>query len=94
MKKAKRWGLRWRGKREEVFEKRRRRDWVKERKEEESRSARRKKMGKFEKRERRREWVKEMAKEKREFDALRLFQYHNQSLDSDLYLSPKKPQLT
>ena len=44
--------------------------------------------------EKRREWVKEMAKEKREFDALRLLKYHNQSLDSDLYLGPKKPQLT
>ena len=43
MKKAKRWGLRWRGKREEVFEKRKRRDWVKERREEERRFARRKK---------------------------------------------------
>ena len=32
---------------------------------------------------------RKMAKEKREFGALRLLKYPNQSLDSDLYLSPK-----
>ena len=57
-----------------MFRKRRRREWVKERREEESRFARRKKRGKFEKREDQENgWIKETAKEKKEFDALRLF---------------------
>ena len=54
-------GIRWRGKREEVLEIRERREWVKERKEEERRSARRRKWANV-RRERSREWVRRWRK--------------------------------